>query len=313
MGLTLKDASQTLQNYDLGKAITIKKLTGGFANINHKIKTTKGNFLIRICAEKKLKEIQHEIKVMNELKKIKFPTAFPIRRKDGKFINKTKFGEVVIYDFVKGEEPKVNEKTAEEIAKAAARLNTLKSWKKLKKENAINLKLCRDNIRKFDSAKNKYPKIFEYFKEETEFLSKPLKEKVPQGLVHGDIFPDNTKFKENKLIAILDFEEVCTDNLLFDIGVAINGFCFQNNRLNPKLLKVFLEEYQKIRKISPGERKLLPYYIPWGAHAMICWHLKHLLNKRETRKLNRVKYLMNRVKQLRKLPLSTFSRLLNYK
>lgn len=306
MRLTIKDANKVLQNYNFGEVSTTKRLTSGFANINYKIKTTKGNFLFRICAEKSLKEIQYEIKVMNELRKIKFPTAFPIKRKDGQFINKTKFGEVVIYNFAVGEEPKVNEKTAKEIARAVAKLNTLKNWKKLKKGNAINLKLCKDNIMKFNSAKNKYPKIFEYFREETEFLSKPLKEKVPQGLVHGDIFPDNTKFKENKLVAILDFEEVCTDNLLFDVGVTINGFCFQNNKLNPKLLKVFLEEYQKIRKISSKERKLLPFYIQWGAHAMICWHLKHLLNNRESKKLNRVKYLMNRVKQLRKLPHSVF-------
>jgi len=306
MRLTIKDTNKVLQNYDLGEVSITKRLTSGFANINYKIKTTKSNFLFRICAEKSLKEIQYEIKVMNELRKIKFPTAFPIKRKDGEFINKTKFGEVVIYDFAVGGEPNVNEKTAKEIAKAVAKLNTLRNWKELKKGNAINLKLCRDNIGKFDSAKNKYSEIFEYFKEETEFLSKPLKEKVPQGLVHGDIFPDNTKFKGNKLVAILDFEEVCTDNLLFDIGVTINGFCFQNNKLNPKLLEVFMEEYQKIRKISPKERKLLPYYIQWGAHAMICWHLKHLLNRKETKKLNRVKYLMNRVKRLRKLPPSAF-------
>lgn len=299
MKLTIKDANKILQNYGLGEVSVTKRLTSGFANINYKIKTTKGNFLFRICVEKPLKEIQYEIKVMSELKKIKFPTAFPIKRKDGQFINKTKFGEVIIYDFAEGEEPKVNEKTAKEIAKAVAKLNTLKNWKKLKKGNAINLKLCNENIRKFDYAKNKYPEIFEYFKEETEFLSEPLKEKVPQGLVHGDIFPDNTKFKGNKLVVILDFEEVCTDNLLFDIGVTINGFCFQNNKLNPKLLKIFLEEYQKARKISPKERKLLPYYIQWGAHAMICWHLKHLLNKREKKKLDRINYLINRVKKLR--------------
>jgi len=302
MEVTFKDVNSVFKYYNLSKVVSIKRLTSGFANINYKIKTSKNNFLFRICAEKPLKEIQYEIKVMNELKRIKFPTAFPIKRKDGQFINKTKFGEVVVYEFVEGEEPQVNEKTSKEIGKAVAKLNKLKNWKKLKKGNAINLKLCENNIRKFDSAKNKYPKIFEYFKEETEFLSKPLKEKVPQGLVHGDIFPDNTKFKENKLVAILDFEEVCTDNLLFDMGVTINGFCFQNNKLNPKLLKVFLEEYEKIRKISPKERKLIPYYIQWGAHAMICWHLKHLLNKKDPRKLKRVNYLMNRVKNLRKLP-----------
>jgi homoserine kinase type II len=299
MSLSITDVNKILKDYDLGNVVSLKRLTSGFANINYKIETAQGFFLFRICAEKPLKEIKHEIRVLQELKKTSFPAAFPIRRKDGKFINRTKFGHVVIYDFVEGTEPKVNENTAREVAKSLAQLNTFKNWKQLKKKNSINLKLCQDNIRKFASAVNKYPHIFEYFKEETDFLSKPLKMKVPQGLVHGDIFPDNTKFKGNKLVAILDFEEVCTGNLLFDIGVAINGFCFQDNKLKLSLLRKFLSEYQKTRKLSPKERKLLPYYIQWGAHAMICWHLKHLLKAKETKKLKRVQYLMKRVKQLR--------------
>ena len=301
MKLTLKEANKIFKNYDLGTVLKFNRLLNGYANINFNVKTTKGIFFLRICKEKTLDEINYEHKVMIELKNINFPTAFPILKRDKKYINKTSLGNVVLYEFMSGTTPKVNKQTVKEIAIAVAKLNSLKNWRNFKKKNTTNLQLCESLISKFSSSKNKYPEIFKYFKEETEFLSQPLKKKVPQGFVHGDIFPVNTIFLENKLKAIVDFEFICTDNLLYDMGVTINGFCFEGNRLNPKLVSLFLKEYDKIRKISSKEKELIYYYIRWGAHAMICWHINHLLNKKEAKKIKRVNYLINRIKSLRKL------------
>ena len=54
--------------------------------------------------------------------------------------------------------------------------------------------------------------------------------KLPRCLVHGDLFPDNTMFKGNQLLAILDFEVICVENLLHELGTAIHGFCYVDNK-----------------------------------------------------------------------------------
>jgi homoserine kinase type II len=300
MNSIIKEVTDVLKNYALGEFKSIKRLTSGYANVNYKLVTSKGKYLYRICKERPKKNIIYETNIMDALKQIKFLTAFPIRRKDKKYITETNQGNVLIYEFIGGEEPEINSKTVKEIARAVAKLNSFQNWKSFRRTNALRIDLCKDLIKKFDKSKNKYPEMFDYFIEETNYLLEPLKEKIPIGLVHGDVFPDNTKFKDDKLLAILDFEEVCTDNVLFDIGVTINGFCFRDNEIDSRLLAIFLKEYTKIRKISPKEYKLLPYYIQWGAHAMIYWHLKHLLNKKDSRKLKRAQYLINRIKMLRK-------------
>ena len=295
MIMKVETIKKILKNYDIGEVIKYKKMLHGFANRNYKLTTSKGNFLLRINIQQDLSSINYEMRVLNELKKDYFPTAYPVVRKDGKYITEIEAENIVIYNFIEGKIPRINVKTVKEIATASARLNSLPNWHKFEKKNAINIDTCFDLIKKFDNAKYKYPKIFEIFAKNTEYLNKYVKNNVPRGLIHADIFPDNTIFKNNKLAAIIDFEDVCTDDLIFEIGMAINGFCFVNNKLDQDLLKVFIENYNNVRPLSKIEMELIPIYIKWTAHGMVSWHLQRLMERRYDRQLARTIELMERV------------------
>ncbi len=299
--MKLEKIKRILENYHIDDIIKYQRMPHGFANRNYKLTTSKSNYLFRINIQQDLSSIKYEMRVLHELKEINFPAAYPIIRKDGKYITELNSENVIIYEFVEGKIPKINEHTVKEIANAAAKLNSLTNWQKFERKNAINIDNCFELIGKFDSAKVKYPKIFEYFIEQTEFLEKYLQSSVPQGLIHADIFPDNTIFQGNKLAAIIDFEDVCTDDLIFEIGMAINGFCFINNELNNYYLKVFISYYNKVRPISKIELDLLPIYIQWTAHGMVFWHLQHLIESKHDRQLARTIELMERVKGIRKI------------
>lgn len=291
-----------LDYYKLGGLLSFELLPSGYANTNYKIEMNNSkNYVFRICHQQTLDGIIYEVNLMEELKKMKFPTAFPIPREDGEYATLLDSHYITIYEFIEGKEPELNPKTVEEIALKVGVLNRLKNWKTLRKQNHINWDACYQLIQYFEMSKYQYLDIFDYFIEQTEYLKKPLAEAVPRGIVHGDVFPDNTIFDGNKLIAIIDFEDACLDNLLFDIGMTINGFCFQNNQLDEKLVKIFIQSYNKTRKMTDKEIDLLPYYIQWGAHGMLSWHLKNnLLNKENKKQLVRARMFMTRVKILRK-------------
>ncbi|MEN7547989.1 homoserine kinase [Rapidithrix thailandica] len=292
--LTLTTIETLLQSYSLGQLQSLDKLNSGFANVNYRLQTDQGSYLFRLCAQQPLEMIAYELDLMQLLKEIRFPTAFPIARKDGKYISHLEEGPVMVYDFVEGKEPEVNPETAAEIARAMSILHQHKAPPHLRKVNSLAFSNCHILIEKFDSAPYQYPDIFEYFVQETKALAEPLSHPLPNGLVHGDIFPDNTLFQGNRLRAIVDFEEACTDHFLFDIGVAINGFCFVNNVLSSECLNRFLNAYQ--RPLTPEEQELLPYYIRWGAHATIYWHLTNdLLHTPHPKQLDRVRELIERV------------------
>ncbi|MBT3169039.1 MAG: homoserine kinase [Candidatus Cloacimonetes bacterium] len=299
--MKLENIKKVLENYKLGSLKDCKKISHGFANLNFKITTANGNFLFRINKHQELSTIQYELRVLNELKKINFPTAYPISRRDDRFITVTAEDKIVIYDFIEGEIPDINIRTVSEMATAAARLNSIPNWQKFTKKNAINIDNCFDLMGKFDTAKCKYPEVFKHFSEQTEYLDKYVRENLPQGIIHSDLFPDNTIFKDNKLIAFIDFEEVCTDDLIFEVGMAINGFCFINNELDADLLKIFVQSYHLVRPLSQMEMELLPFYIQWTAHGMVSWHLQHLLEREYDRQLDRTNELISRVKKIRKI------------
>ncbi|MEN7551065.1 homoserine kinase [Rapidithrix thailandica] len=298
--LLTHEMNQVLSHYSIGKLITVSKIAVGYANQNYIIQTHQGKYLYRIVGLQPHNVIQYELQVLNKLKTVRFPTAYPIVKDDGEYICETSHGNVVIYEFVEGETPEIKENTAQQIGETLARLSRFPDWQQFEKKNAMNIDLCEGLIDEFAQAKHSYPEIFAFFKRETRYLFPYLEQPVPMGFVHGDIFPDKVIFKDGKLKAIVDFEEVCTDHLLVDIGIAINGFCIRQNTLDEHLLKAFLTAYNQERRISEEEFVLLPYYIEWGAFAMVYWHLRNdLLHQANRRQLARVEELVSRIKHLK--------------
>jgi len=306
----IDEINRVCKLYGIKEVVNTKLLTKGFANRNYKIKTEKGNFFYRVCTQQEdLKNIIYEVNILLELKTINFPTAYPIPKKDGSFISDSKNGKVLIYEFKEGLEPELNHQTAGEIARCLAKLNSYKGFEKYPRKNVVHMDYCFELIEQFKTAPFQYPEIYAYFEDQTKYLLKPVSQILPIGLIHGDVFPDNTLFQNGRLSALIDFEEACVDKLLMEIGMCINGFCFVNNCLDLSLMETFLFKYNQIRQITQKEWELLYIYIQWAAHGMISWHLRHFLIYNENLKqLARVNELMERVKRLRKNQLPKIKR-----
>lgn len=285
-----------LSFYDFGNLSDYEMMEQGFANQNFRLDTDRGTFLLRNCVEQGRESIVQEMQLMKRLRLASFPTAYPVERMDGTFLTELPEGRFIFYDFILGEIPQLNKKTVAEIASAVATLNSLEGLEDIAKKNSINLEACLHLIE--SEAFKKYPfhNITRDFKNWTTELNQSLNESLPKGLIHGDVFPDNTFFKGNKLVAIIDFEEFAIDTLLFDVGMTIHGFCYINNYLDPVLFETFMESYQKIRKLSIEEKESLPVYIKWTALGMAFWHLNKLVQKDNLQQRKRVEELLERVR-----------------
>lgn len=89
----------------------------------------------------------------------------------------------------------------------------------------------------------------------------------PSGLIHGDLFRDNTLFDGNVLTGLLDFSELAYDELLLDIAICLNDFCSQwpNVALDAKKAQAFVQAYHQVRPLTTDEQQALPVYLAMAA------------------------------------------------
>jgi homoserine kinase type II len=291
--------TRALQGYSLGKLKSFSALSRGFANKNYKTVTEQGTFLFRIFLQQSRENVVKEHQMLAVLQKAGFPTAYPVPDKSGKTLQVVEQFPVALYDFIEGTIPLLNPETVSQTAAALSLLHTVDPKAVPPKPNSLRPEKVANLVKRFPTGSHPLQDVLDKFARQWQQVEPFLRQPLPTGPIHGDLFPDNTLFEGNRLKAIIDFEEFCTDHLLFDVAMTINGFCFTDNRLDKKLLTVFLKTYESRRRLTAREHKLLPVYLRWTALAMASWHLRypHFLHPSKKQE-KRIRELLTRVENL---------------
>lgn len=285
-----------LADYNLGEIICINDQSHGYANQNFSVECCRKKVFVRFCIQQSLEDIEQEILLMSVLKENCYPTAYPLAREDGEYLSFSNKVPVVVYEFLNGDLPDLNIGVTSEIALAVAKLSMIDYPATLKKKNAISVEDSREILSSEAFISSSYTDVTSNFKQLFEELEDKLLIELPTGIIHGDVFPDNTLFKDNKLVGLVDFEEFAIDHLLFDVGMTVNGFCFDGINMHMNLLEVFIGKYNSVRKFTDKELDLIVDYMIWGAVGMTSWHLHQLLYKRNKVQLKRVRTLLERAR-----------------
>ena len=84
---------------------------------------------------------------------------------------------------------------------------------------------------------------------------------LPRGVVHGDLFLNNTKWRRGRLDAVFDWEMAGRDHLMLDVGIALCAWCWaratpgQPAGFRGDLCYALLDGYQSVRRLRPSERR----------------------------------------------------------
>jgi len=87
---------------------------------------------------------------------------------------------------------------------------------------------------------------------------------APRGLLHGDLFIDNVLWVGDRVSAILDWEMSCVDPFAYDLGVAVNAWCY-TERYVPERAAALAEGYRSRRKIEAATVDALFAWTCYGA------------------------------------------------
>jgi homoserine kinase type II len=63
------------------------------------------------------------------------------------------------------------------------------------------------------------------------------------GVIHGDLFCDNAKFKDDTLSGVFDFIDACEGDFIFELAVVSISWCFEDAILNEEKTLMLLDTY----------------------------------------------------------------------
>jgi len=264
------DMDGILTQYDLGTLVFVEALKGGQANSSFKLETSRGTFVLSICNEKTMAEVLALTRVLDLLEAHDFLTTRVVKALDGLPVIDLDGKPVFIKTYIQGQVPKQTDAgMIFQVGRQLSRLHRITVPSEMPNQFAYGLERFAEVIdSKTDSAYR------QWLAAKRDYLQGAITGDLPQSMIHGDLFYDNTLFEGNRLVAILDFEEVCVYYRAFDIGMCLVGFCAQNNTVSLEKFKALVAGYQSETLLTAEEKQQLQALAVLGATATSFWRFR---------------------------------------
>lgn len=241
--LSINQINELIKNTDVVFS-SLKETANGITDSTY-IGTNSENkrYIFKVFETSTKEHIQTEIAILNALEKHKVP--HPISNEIVMFEDKP----TALFSFIEGKIPKdINIKQIEEISLFLKELHKVDTYKPTN-ENIYEKSYLLKMIDMIDNE-NKEEFISRY-----EFIKDINLEN--NAIIHGDLFPDNAKFLDNKLSGVYDFAQSSYGNAYFDLAVMLVSWCFKEDKFQLEFLNKALETYNKNLKIKDIEPYIL--------------------------------------------------------
>ena len=98
--------------------------------------------------------------------------------------------------------------------------------------------------------------------------------RLPQGIIHGDLFRDNVLFNQYGLSGVVDFHHAARGFQIYDLAVMLNDWCWTGEKLDEDKGLEILRGYHSLRPLQHGETTFLPIFL---VYAGVSFWLSRLL------------------------------------
>ena len=264
--LSLIDLEKIGQHYGLN-IIRFSPMVLGNANTTYHVHTKESGYIVTLAEEKSLSDMQALANLLLWLKQHGFTSSDLLLSHDGEMITHYKDKPVLIKRWVSGA---VNEHFSTDMLRQIGQ--------QIGKLHQVPVP---DFIPKgYPSGLAFFAMVLEHdiehecmtwLAKQIQFLSENLPQDLPKGLIHADIFFDNVLFEGDTFSAIIDFEEACYYDLMFDIGMAIVGLCQIKGKIDLLKAHAVIQGYEQVRPLLAKEKESLSFFIEYAATATACW------------------------------------------
>lgn len=278
-----------LSQYGLGELLKTTPLLGGTVNSNYLIETTQGQFVFTLLEAMPIDLARPLSEFLIFLNQHDFPTPKIQYTRTEAVLIEFQHKPSLVLTFMPGKSPvDPSLKQCHQIGSALGQLHELTQGYVHPLVNTMN------DTWRVKAAAQVMPQLSQ---SEQQLVRATLAaqahlpyDQLSKGIVHFDLFRDNTLFLEERLEGIIDFYYACYDTLLIDLSIAINDWCTDwqdpKRKILPEKVKALMTGYEEHRALMPIEHQSLPTMLKISAlHFWLARTLSHQKNPNDYKKI----------------------------
>ncbi|MFT4927040.1 MAG: homoserine kinase type II [Phenylobacterium sp.] len=276
--LNQQDIQFLADKYDLN-IVEFEPLEGGNGNSSYLLKTQQARYVLTVCDDKTFDDVFKMGQLLLLLEAQDMPCNRLISPLNSEvlttFATSNGVKPVMLKDYIEGQViEQLDETMLFQVGKQAARLNLIAPPDYLPTNHPYGRQLFPKVIGlNIDAAYESW------LGAEVDYLEQHIDADLPRGLIHGDLFYDNLLFdavpaQSDESVgfkAIIDFEEACHYQLIFELGMGILGACVNDGKVDLAKARALVNGYQQIRPLALIEKQSLQLFVRYATVATSYW------------------------------------------
>lgn len=249
------EVREHLRQYPLGELLGYQGIGEGVENTNYFVDTADGRWVLTLFERTEVRGLPFFIGLMEHLAQRGYPCPSPAHTRSGETLTHLKGRPAVLVRRLTG-----NSTLFPTLSQCASVGSAIGEFHVL----AENFQGQRANGRGSDwraATARSLIKVVptldaELISDELAAQSKLDLGRLPQGVIHADLFRDNVLFVDDRLTGVIDFYYSCRDSLLYDLAIAVNDWCTEpDGHINRARAKALTDAYKSWREPSKNEMR----------------------------------------------------------
>lgn len=251
------DMQQWLQNYTIGKFISLQGIAQGITNSNYFLTTTQGRFVLTVFEVLQQHELPFFLLLKQHLSQNGVACPAPIARRDGRFDGTLAGKPACLVSCLPGRDtslptPRQCYHTGAMLAKMHLAGTSFEAHMPNPRHAAWWQAAAAKLMPHLDA------KDATLLQQEIDFLAQHPDTHLPSGIIHADLFKDNVLLDGDNVTGFIDFYYACHGSFVYDLAIAINDWArMADNHLDDGLQTALMDGYQSVRPLTEAETAYL--------------------------------------------------------
>ena len=249
-----------LAPYGLGRLLDFQGIAAGVENSNYFISLEQGEFVLTLIERGPLADLPFFLQLLERLHQAQLPVPFAIATTQGETLRQLAEKPALLQPRLPGKHVvQPNSQHCAEIGRWLARLHTTTQRETLERASDRGLAwMLEEGPLQAMQLEGEALQLLRLALEDARELNAHLPQ-LPRANLHADLFRDNALFDGNHLSGVIDFYNACSGPMLYDLAIALNDWCLdEQDGLDPHLTQALLGAYAALRPFTRAETNAWP-------------------------------------------------------